>query len=210
VSAIDFLRQFGAVESAGAWAQMVNLLEAMPAIGGDMARLVSQMRGLTPMDDKETIDQLLAQAAQAIVGGTFDFGSLTPDQVDEIMQAIARFGEDASAGAGAQEEYTRSVQIGRSITEIQANELIAIQETALVRLEQIKDGIYTWLSLNGYGKPPGGEARMLEIPVGGGSVTGGGLNLTQNIDVAGILNDAMIDTILVEVEQRLRQVQRGA
>jgi hypothetical protein len=36
------------------------------------------------------------------------------------------------------------------------------------------------------------------------------MNLKKNIDVAGILNDAMIDTILVEVEQRLRQVQRGA
>ena len=56
---------------------------------------------------------------------------------DAIAAAIAGFQTDE----GEDEGISRSVMIQRTITEIQANELIAIQEQALLTLERIKDAL---------------------------------------------------------------------
>ena len=62
---------------------------------------------------------------------------MSADEADAIAAAIAEFQTDE----GEDEGISRSVMIQRTITEIQANELIAIQEQALLTLERIKDAL---------------------------------------------------------------------
>lgn len=198
IAMIDFLREFGAIDAGGAFGQALDLLNGIAT--GDLASAIGQMRGLNPATDQEQIRTIIAQVAAAIAAGTFDFGSLTPNQIDDVLGALSRFASDAAQSpgdAGAEAEFTKSVQIARSITEVQTNELIALTETGVVRLEQIRDLLARMT-------PGSWEPSWL-----GGTPPGSG---TSNVDVTigpGVVLEAALPEILYRVEQRVREAIRS-
>jgi hypothetical protein len=86
----------------------------------------SKQKGL-----QEFIEDLMTRRIEGRLEG------LSPEDADMLAEAFQEFRTEEA------DQISRSVQIARTITEIQANELIAIQETALLWLERIAAAVAT-------------------------------------------------------------------
>ncbi len=91
---------------------------------------------ITTAAGQEALRRLIADIGESLVEGTGEFigeAGLNVDELNEILRTLLGFAEDDEGI----EAISRSVQIARTITEIQANELLAIQESARLLLERI-------------------------------------------------------------------------
>lgn len=186
-----FVRSYGGGTELEQFDAIVDGLLDLSGISQDMKDYLEELAGISdPLSPagREAIKAIVERLAREVAGGSFGFGSLSPAEVDEIIATLAGFG----AGSGASEEFTRSVQIARSITEIQANELIAIQETALMYLRDIRN------SLSG---ATGSMVGTITAP-SGRPVSSGDINLT--IEAGRSIEDTM-----VLIENKLREAERS-
>jgi TP901 family phage tail tape measure protein len=94
--------------------------------GPGLRELLKEAKGLdlsTP-EGRKRLEDIRKAIAQAISEGEFDFGKLTPDELNKILDTL---GTDFGGGAGEKEETTATSQVDPTITEYQANELLTLQ-----------------------------------------------------------------------------------
>lgn len=115
---------------------------------------------LTTEEGRKQLDELIAD----IYEDRADLmGDLSPDDFRELLEFIQRFGSDSAFGESADSGFSRSVQIARTITDVQANEVIMLLEAIEYWTRQTAAalGNNTALSLpqNAFG------AKAFEIPI---------------------------------------------
>ena len=138
----SFLRSFGGASEDDLFRSFIEGLGNIEGISGDMRGFLEDLADAADPSTsagRSAIEAAIQAVARAVSRGEFQYGSLDVGEVDDILSFLTSLltGSDA----GAEDEFTRSVQIARSITEIQANELVAIQETALMYLRDIRDSL---------------------------------------------------------------------
>lgn len=187
-----YLSSLGGASEREAFDDMVQGLLALEGLSGDMRDFledIAEMSDPLSPGGREAIKAMVERIAREVASGSFFFGSLTPSEVDEILQAFSGFGQEL----GAEDEFTRSVQIARSITEIQANELIAIQETALMYLRDIRDSLSQTPTLSRTSTGPLLPGRTVEA---------GDIYLTVN-------SEGSIENTMRLIEVKLREAERN-
>ena len=88
--------------------------------------------------------------AEAEVAGEFAYGSLTPDEITQILNGLREGGGEGGA-ATAEDQWSRSQSISRTISEFQANELIALANEQVVILRRMLAAIAGEDALEGLG-----------------------------------------------------------
>ena len=121
--------------------------------------------------------------------------------MDSLLNTLQGFVQeigDSTTVTGVDEEgFTKSVQIARSITEIQANELIAINESIYFVLQDIRD------ILRGTG-----AALLPVLPDGFGQ--GGGRDPLLSIgSISAGVTESEVPKLMTMIEDELRAKLRG-
>jgi TP901 family phage tail tape measure protein len=158
---------------------------------GDALR--TQLEGLQGMDlstpeGQTALKNFIEALVTSLMAGDTRFlgGDITTDDLKDIAEYGAGFVKDAM-GAGS--EFTKSVQIARSVTEIRFNEWIAIAETQLTYVKDIRD-------------------MMASGSMGAtGTVNVGPINLQVP---AGVTDpNAWANRIMEHIEFRIRRAEKG-
>lgn len=208
LESLRFFSQFLSDDAAEQVDRFVSDLLALDGVPEELREALTDIGAadLSTEEGRERVNQIIAAVAAAIDSGSFDFGGLTPSELDDILSTLQGLadGSASQAGGGATNDFTRSVQIARTITEIQANELIAIQESSLFRLTSIDENI----------------ARMVAAMAG--AATGGTVlpdvffqprdpagPVVGSINVNGLTED-QVPGLMVMIEDELRREIRGA
>jgi len=92
--------------------------------GPGLRELLKEAKGLdlSTAEGRKRLEDIRKAIAEAISEGKFDFGKLTPDELNKILDTL---GTDFGGEAG--EETTATSQVDPTITEYQANELLTLQ-----------------------------------------------------------------------------------
>lgn len=154
------------------------------------AALRQQLQGLMGVDlsspqGQQQLRAFVEALVSSLIAGDQRFlgGQITTEDLEKLAELFGQYVTDPAS----QTEFTKSVQIARSITEIQANELIALTETQLQYIKDIRDAVAS----GGVG------ARTINLgPV--------------NVDVpAGVTDPRVFSSQIMEaIEIRLREIQR--
>jgi hypothetical protein len=187
--------------------------------------LLNNVDGLTPaleamLKEASALDlsteegrNRLAEIVRIIASSFPQFlGGLDSGELEQILNELKALAEQTPSPAqGDEPQFTRSVQIARSITEIQANELIAIQETALFVLRQILSAVETRPTFSA----PDFSGFFPNVPSSGPTlVTNQVSNFVLNgIEVNGYLTDEQIteagQKLAAYFEEQIRRLARG-
>lgn len=113
------------------------VVEALKAAGHEAGEFQAALDELAALDldtpeGRARRDVLVQGMADALARGGADLGELTADQLQDLIRGWA--------GVSAEPGVTRGVQIGTSITEVQANEVIAWLEDIAITIREIRDG----------------------------------------------------------------------
>jgi len=138
IESTRFMGQFLGADLLAQFEHFVAFLaDNVIPLGSDLGQMLKEVRGLdlsTPEGQsrlKEIVAIIAASMPQFLSGL-----DMSPDELQRILEQLLGFAEgDISAGG---DEFTRSVQIARSITEIQANEMVVILDEMLIVLKQIR------------------------------------------------------------------------
>jgi TP901 family phage tail tape measure protein len=140
VEKMQFLQENGlanAQEAFQSFADKLLSLDLSEAIEGEdlggagieggpgLRELLKEAKGLdlSTAEGRERLKEIRKAIAEAISEGEFDFGGLTPDELNKILDTL---GTDFGGEAG-EEETTATSQVDPTITEYQANELLTLQ-----------------------------------------------------------------------------------
>lgn len=183
--------------------QGAGITDAAGNITQSLAELLAEAgaQDVTTEQGKARIAEIVALVAAALDAGNFELGGLDSAGLEDILRTLQDIAAGAEIaitspdeGATPEDSFTRSVQIARSITEIQANELIAINESILFVLQSI------WDSITGGGFSgvvlPDNQFQPRDPVIG-------------SINVSG-LDESMVPGLMVMIENELRAELRGS
>lgn len=213
--------QFGAIDTQQALEMFV---QALGQAGTDIPQhLLDQLAeiDLSSEAGQAALQELIKTLYGGMRGENNFLGDISPDEYRNILDFLEGLA-DGSIGDGSGGGFSRSVQIARTITDIQANEMI-------VFLEWIGTGIWELVSMAGgdvmslgsvSGNGSGGFNFELPLPVrienweealGAGGPGGvNNLNLGNiNIDGGGRLSDQDIEDLTTQIANELRRELRG-
>lgn len=135
-----------------------HLLSGVEGLDAELVSLLEEARGLdlTTTEGRARLHEIAAFLLSNIPQIA---GGLSPDEIEQIADLLLEASQGRSAG-----EVTRGVQIARSITEVQANELVVLQEETVLILRGIHEvlgSIFTTLALD---RIPTGAAPLTRAP----------------------------------------------
>lgn len=190
----SFLRSYGGASDDDLFRTFIEGLGNIEGISGDMRAFLADLaESADPSTSagRAAIEAAIQAVAQAISRGEFSYGALDVGEVDDILSFLSSL--LSGGGSSEEDEFTRSVQIARSITEIQANELVAIQETALMYLRDIRNSLVQ------------GPSPFTKTG-GGGSIqrSGGFGDVYLTIE-----SGSSVDETMARIENKLREAERS-
>lgn len=115
------------------------LLDNVEGLSGDMASLLEEARGLAAdgdlsQEDRQRLEAIARIILERVLSGDAAFlGELTEEEANRIAEALLGISQDSTGS----DPFTRSVQIARSITEIQANEIVVILDEMLLVMKNL-------------------------------------------------------------------------
>lgn len=205
-----FIDRLLALEELPTAADVADAIEADrdPDTLVDPRALFEEARGLdlNTAEGKARLEEIIQIIATALQSGNLVFGGLSPEDVRDILDNFQSIAEgidlDPIVSGDGVDDFTKSVQIARSITEIQANELIAINESILFVLQQIRDRLLGGLSsgFGGYGK---------ELPGSAFDFVNGSKPFNVNVGPINGLSESFIPQLMELIEDHLREAARG-
>ena len=207
-SAVDALARFTTF-------LLSNLDDLSPA----MRQFLEDVQGLDLSDaeGRSRLRDMVATIAALIGQGSgFDFGGLTPDEVDELLSTLLGLAEDAERGGGAAgaaaSSQDRVTQVQRVITDVQANALIMGIDAVAFWTKDIAHWSrmsYELLALRLAPPVPGAIAAMNQIASGrlGGGVT---VNLGDvNLQRPFTGRDDEVDVVTRAIGKKIRSKAHG-
>jgi hypothetical protein len=213
--------QFGAIDTQKA---LDLFVQALGEAGTDIPKhLLDQLSNidLSSESGQAALQELIQTLYGGMRGDNNFLGDVSPDEYRNILDFLEGL-SDGSLGSGSSDGFSRSVQMSRTITDIQANEMI-------VFLEWIGTGIWELVSMAGGEvmnlgsvSKNGSSGLNIELPLPvridnwdealaagiGGTVNN--LNLGAiNIDGSGRLSDDDIEDLTGRIATQLRRELRG-
>ena len=156
----------------------------------DIAKLIRNLGNVDITSDagRQQLNAIVIAVAKLLQDGNVD--GFDAGELEALLDQLIRLSDGIPVeGVDPDNEFTKSVQIARSITEIQAVEVIALLETQLFVLEDIRDILSGSESLRGIGSGDGSSVnvRIGDVNAGVGDIPG----------------------IMIAIEDELRRKTRG-
>lgn len=139
IAKLRFLTEYMGFEAPEAFKAFIDMLiGSVEGLSDEMKSILDEASGLdiTTDEGRTRLNEIIAEVAAAIAmgGNTALLGGLSASQLEEILGALQGLASGTGSGGS---EYSRSVQIARSITEIQANEVVALLDEIAFLLGRI-------------------------------------------------------------------------
>lgn len=186
--------QFGGMAVVDALDIFIERLSALNTNIPD--EILAELKAIDPTTEEgqKALDRII----KTLFEGQEQFmGDLTPQQYTDLLNFLQSQGGAGSGGSGSN-EFTRSVQIARSITEIQANEVVALLHSLLMEATDIRKILA--------GEAVGTEVLATESAIAPVMSTAEkDFNININIDKLGTVTSGDIDYISQEIRQRLKE-----
>lgn len=195
IQKIQFLTTFAGIEGTDALRAFVDMLlssaEELPQGLREILEEASKL-DLSTTEGRERLNELIQQVAAAMAAGGFDFGGLTSDQFERILEQLQAF---ASGGPVVSEDGdSRVSQVQRVISTTQANAVVANLETIAYYLGRLVSMVQTLVgALGGSGEravAPGGAI------VPGGDVPFPLVNIRQPVPSRSVIRANFGDIIV--------------
>lgn len=144
--------------------------------------LATQIAGVD-FTDPEAVQAFMETVLAAVREGTFDLeslGSISLNDFLDVLRDLKSIGEEGATEAG----FSRSVQIARSITEVQAVEVVAwLQDIAYTGRDQLAalQGIYSMLSVAAVAGGGRTSIPASALTPGGGLVVNGDVSVSAGL-----------------------------
>ncbi len=140
---LDFMQQFGDTSTAENFQAFMDQLTSLDSITGNLRDQLEEAAGLdiTTTEGRQRLQEIIASISSALSGGELDLGGLSPSEVEDILTSLQDFTEDQGDGSSPEQTRRRQTQVSRTLTETQANELIAIDMEQLFVLRGILDAV---------------------------------------------------------------------
>jgi tape measure domain-containing protein len=121
----DAVRLSG-LEGADALDVLIQRLLSADEDLGDLSGVLGQLGGIDPTtaEGQRAIQEIISGVFDSVAAGTFDFGSLTPDELREVLDQFLGL----QGGAGSVSQGINAVS---QITEVQGNQLLGYQQEIL-------------------------------------------------------------------------------
>jgi|GEM_PF-5491552 len=197
---LDFFARYISEDAQEQFDFFLAALLALEELPDDLRKKLNDLLDvdITTEEGKEQLRTFGRELAIALQEGNLDLGGLTPEEMEEIIARAFGFSEAAFGDSGSGLTDTTSIQIQRTITEVQANLVIQLlQEIAYFNR-------VTASTLNGvdFSIPDlGGTqiSRGIESRAGSASI-----NNSYDVNVTiGPWGD--IDELMVEIESEIRR-----
>lgn len=120
--------EFGGMELEDAIAQFIQRVSEMDDVSDEMKKKLSQIAGLdlTTEEGKKQLEELIT----AIFSDRDSLmGDMTPDEFNQLLEFLRGLDDGSVTGSTVDDEgFARSTQIARTITDVQANEVVMLLE----------------------------------------------------------------------------------
>ena len=182
--------------------EFISRLKDLPSFGAFGGNEISKLlEELKKANSKEEREELARKIWEAFLNNPDLLGDeFTPDEFKRFLEFLV--GQDTGDGSGSDNEFSRSVQIARTITEIQANEVITLLYNLLLVVKDIRSAIVL-----GEIPPP------VASSVSGGVVNRAGNTFNFDVDLSissgSRVGDDDIDYIASELSVKLKEELRN-
>jgi len=186
--------QFGTEDLDGALQNFLNKVRGLDGISGELESKLSQIAGLdlTTEEGRKQLEEIV----KTLFEGRDEFiGDLSSEEFNRLLEFLQGAGERGSR-MDESGEFSRSVQISRTITEIQANEVVALLFSINLKLE----GIHSTLKGVGFDNVQQMDLSSMMNSKGFGQTVID--NITVNVD-SEVLGSDSIDLIAEEIRKEL-------
>ena len=200
----------------------IDQLDAILAVFDQFTDIPLPAFDLSTAQGRAALDAFIRDLFDQITSGAFDFaalGGLTTQQALDLLAQIERtldtIEQDAAEGVEAGEGTTSAFVRSSRITEVQGSHLVAVADTQLVRLTQIRDLLESGVPFRPPITPPPQEEEL-----GGGNgardgkiLLNGDLVVPVTVQVAGPVENAaelaaeLSDTVLTKIDQGLEELR---
>lgn len=210
---LEFLQRFMGADLPTAFNAFIeHLLESVEGLDEDLVALLQEARGLDLSTDEGRAR--LKEIVAIIAANMPEFsGDLSLEELEAILEEMME-----AAGGVDDGEFTRSQQFATAITEIQANEVIAILDEQLRMLRRILEAIRAEsITLPAGGFPTGNVPLTRELDAAVSAVTlraapsvttqsvGAPINNFGDFNFGGTLSESDIRSVLSAIEKELRR-----
>lgn len=139
IDELGFLRSFGDTGAQDNFQNFIDSLLDLDEVSGDLRDRLEEVANLdvSTEEGRSRLQEIITAIATGLQSGELALGGLSASEVEELLDSLQSFAEEGGSGASDTPERRRQTQIQRTITEIQANELIAIETEQLFALRGI-------------------------------------------------------------------------
>ncbi len=134
IDQLDLMRQFGDSEAPENFQTFMDTI--VQQASGDFQETLEEIASLDidSEEGREQLSELIASISDDLAAGDLDLGSLTPNQVEDILGELETFTEQE--GESGSESFSTSASVSRTITEHQANQLLSFQRELVQQGQQ--------------------------------------------------------------------------
>lgn len=181
-------------------ADLLNLGEAT----GEARSLLEQLAGIdvTTEEGRDQVKMIAQALGQAFLDNQDLFGDFTPEELEQLINRLLGISSETGAGSRSDEGFSRSQQVARTITDVQASEVIAL----LSNIEMWNRLSYLYATTGAIAKPADqipGSMEMLSSAIVD-AIEGGNMNVTQ---LLARLNDSIEIQIELHTDRYDRLIQ---
>ncbi|WP_103030032.1 phage tail tape measure protein [Salinibacter altiplanensis] len=133
------MQDLGGQGLPAAFEDLISNVLDMSEVQGNLREQLETLSDIDPTTEEgqEQINQVVEQVMQLMADRDLRLGGLSPDQVEELLETLTSATEGGGGAESPESTRRRQTQIQRTITEIQANELIALETEQLFTLRGI-------------------------------------------------------------------------
>lgn len=198
VAALERFRRFVSDDLNAALQLFIDKLLAGGAgrMSPEVEALLEEARALdlTTAAGRERLEEIIAVIASMPASA---FPGMSPEDVDRLLGGLESLLDGGAKGAG---QTSQSVQVARTITEVQANELLLLQHAQLTVQREMRD-LLARMSAQAVAPGLRQAADVAGGAAGGGGAVGWGDGVTVNLTVHGVSQAEVME----EVAKGLRE-----
>ncbi|WP_103019391.1 phage tail tape measure protein [Salinibacter altiplanensis] len=139
IGELELMRDFGGTSTEKNFDSFIQGLLDLDSVSSDLKEELESAADVdvTTEEGRQRLQEIIAAIAASLKSGDLDTGDLSPNEIEELLDSLQSFAEEGGTGESPEERRRRQTQIQRTITEIQANELIALETEQLFTLRGI-------------------------------------------------------------------------
>jgi len=165
ITQFETMQEFGGAGQEQAFSDLISNLVDMEDTTGSLEEMLASLSDvdITTEEGREQVRSVAEELTQMLAEGSINLEEMSAKKIQKIIETLTSAADASGGGGGPEETRRRQTQVQRTITEIQANELIAIEMEQLFVLRGILQSLGGEVDSTGF--EPMGVGGPVELKV---------------------------------------------